>query len=485
MNKNRKKPGLCLINNINHSLINHWLQNLDNDVYELIINNNKMDVLPSEIYKFVFLEKLVINNNYLLFIEFPKKLSFLRVLDLSYNSISQLSFHIGTISSLRELNLSFNKIETFPEEISDLKNLIIFDASHNRISSFPEFLTQDNNKLKLIKLNNNSIQTLPDSIVKLEHLQVLNLCHNNISAINPLVRTIKNLESFEILNNPLIRPPLNICIKGRLHIFRYLAILSRQKIIKSAIKSNISDQTTTILATQSIHVDDSLIRTEMTDDLSSTTISAYTNVELNFNSKLANNMVTSSNFDERNHATSLISLNNEEAPVSTLKTKKYNSNNVIDLDQKPSISLSFACSDKDITDARNKIKAYEELKVIDNACRILNLAIKSKIDVDSFSNQLSDGVYLCKYFNTLGYGIIDQIHVPSAGVSKLIVRKCHLNVHNFMDALKKTNLFDERLICTVADILMERNSLGVANTIVLMESKKIKIKSSVIAPSKI
>ncbi|XP_059895263.1 leucine-rich repeat and calponin homology domain-containing protein 1 isoform X2 [Gadus macrocephalus] len=97
-------------------------------------------------------------------------------LDVSCNELSTLPRHIGRLKALRELNVRRNLLCVLPEDLSELP-LVKFDLSCNKVS------------------------TIPLSFRNMKHLQTLRLDHN-----------------------PLQSPPAQICIKGRVHIFKYLSM---------------------------------------------------------------------------------------------------------------------------------------------------------------------------------------------------------------------------------------------------------------------
>ncbi|KAE8626237.1 hypothetical protein XENTR_v10006558 [Xenopus tropicalis] len=101
-------------------------------------------------------------------------------LDVSCNEIASLPQQIGLLKSLRDLNVRRNHLKALPPEIVDLP-LVKLDFSCNKVL------------------------VLPLCFRKMVQLQVLIL-----------------------ENNPLQSPPAQICIKGKVHIFKYLSMQSCQ-----------------------------------------------------------------------------------------------------------------------------------------------------------------------------------------------------------------------------------------------------------------
>ena len=120
------------------------------DIYEktnttvLILSNNQLTSLPSEMGKMTKLEVLKLNNNILegSLIAEIRKMSLVE-LDASNNNMTGVPAEIGQLSKLQTLNYSNNKITDFPNEISNLKNTLkVLNVSGNP-------LTQETiNKLK-------------------------------------------------------------------------------------------------------------------------------------------------------------------------------------------------------------------------------------------------------------------------------------------------------------------------------------------------
>ncbi|XP_043913232.1 leucine-rich repeat and calponin homology domain-containing protein 2 [Protopterus annectens] len=109
----------------------------------------------------------------------PELLGMLRglfQLDLSCNELQVLPQHIGKLYSLKELNVRRNNLRVMPEELADLP-LVKLDFSCNKVTE------------------------IPISYIKLRYLQVIVLD-----------------------NNPMQSPPPQVCLKGKVHIFKFLNI---------------------------------------------------------------------------------------------------------------------------------------------------------------------------------------------------------------------------------------------------------------------
>lgn len=123
----------------------------------------------------------------------------LKVLIASNNKLVSLPEEIGHLRHLTELDVSCNEIQTIPSQIGNLEALRDLNVRRNHLVRLPEELAE----LPLIRLDFscNKITTIPVCYRNLRHLQMITLD-----------------------NNPLQSPPAQICIKGKVHIFKYLNI---------------------------------------------------------------------------------------------------------------------------------------------------------------------------------------------------------------------------------------------------------------------
>lgn len=89
------------------------------------------------------------------------------VLDLSYNQIEDLPFHLSSMTGLKELYLNNNLLTQLPDMIGCLKDLEILDLSFNRIKNVSTEIRHLVN-LHHLDLRHNQLQCLPHSIGCLE-----------------------------------------------------------------------------------------------------------------------------------------------------------------------------------------------------------------------------------------------------------------------------------------------------------------------------
>ncbi|XP_036142713.1 protein lap1 isoform X2 [Monomorium pharaonis] len=150
-----------LCNNFNN--ITKWL-NLTN----VNLSNNKIDKLPKEfgilsILQLNLSQNRLSDHEWLWLNQSPIKKTLL-FLDISNNSLLELSEHIWDLNSLVELNVSDNLLEYLSQDIGNVKSLKILDVSHNLLSYLPARLLDV--KLEIINMTMNPFDF--DEIYKIE-----------------------------------------------------------------------------------------------------------------------------------------------------------------------------------------------------------------------------------------------------------------------------------------------------------------------------
>ena len=141
-------------------LSNSGLTKVTSDIYsktnvtDLILSNNSIQTLPSEMGKMTNVIIFKIDHNILdgSLIAEIRQMSKLKQLDVSYNNMTGMPAEIGQLSNLEILNYSYNNIDGLPNELANLKNnLKVFNLTGNPLS-------QDKiNKLKTELPNTNII----------------------------------------------------------------------------------------------------------------------------------------------------------------------------------------------------------------------------------------------------------------------------------------------------------------------------------------
>lgn len=124
-------------------LSNKGLVKVTSDVYsktattDLILSNNSIKTLPSEMGKMTNVVVFKIDHNILegSLIGEIRQMSRLKHLDVSYNNMTGMPAEIGQLSNLEVLNYSHNNITGLPNELANLKNnLKEFNLTGNPLS---------------------------------------------------------------------------------------------------------------------------------------------------------------------------------------------------------------------------------------------------------------------------------------------------------------------------------------------------------------
>ncbi|XP_065122890.2 leucine-rich repeat and calponin homology domain-containing protein 2 isoform X4 [Paramisgurnus dabryanus] len=184
------------------------------------LSRNRFCEIPPEVCMFAPLESLNLYHNCIKVIpEGIINLQMLTYLNISRNQLSILPKYLFNLP-LKVLVVSNNKLLCVPDEIGKAKDLMELDISCNEIQVLP---TQMGKLLALRELNirRNFLQVLPDELSDLPLIRLDFSC-NKITEIPSSYRKLKQLQHIVLDNNPMQSPPAQICLKGKIHIFKYL-----------------------------------------------------------------------------------------------------------------------------------------------------------------------------------------------------------------------------------------------------------------------
>ncbi|XP_056354596.1 DISP complex protein LRCH3 isoform X12 [Oenanthe melanoleuca] len=200
------------------SAANHDLS----DTTQADLSRNRLSELPAEACHFVSLETLNLYQNCIRFIpEAVLNLQSLTFLNISRNQLSTLPVHLCRLP-LKVLIASNNKLVSIPEEIGQLRQLTELDVSCNEIQTIPPQIG-NLESLRDLNVRRNNLVRLPEEIAELPLIRLDFSC-NKITTIPVCYRNLRHLQTIMLENNPLQSPPAQICIKGKIHIFKYLNI---------------------------------------------------------------------------------------------------------------------------------------------------------------------------------------------------------------------------------------------------------------------
>ncbi|XP_057245213.1 leucine-rich repeat and calponin homology domain-containing protein 4-like isoform X1 [Malurus melanocephalus] len=190
------------------------------DTTQADLSRNRFGEVPEAACRLFSLEGLSLYHNCLRSV--PPAIANLQALahlDLSRNQLSSLPACLCLLP-LRVLNASNNRLAQLPPNLGALRTLRQLDVSCNRLRSLPPGLGQLR-ALRDLNVRRNQLVALPEEISELPLVRLDFSC-NRVVAIPRCFRRLRHLQILLADNNPLQFPPAQICLKGKVHIFKYL-----------------------------------------------------------------------------------------------------------------------------------------------------------------------------------------------------------------------------------------------------------------------
>ncbi|XP_018427770.1 PREDICTED: leucine-rich repeat and calponin homology domain-containing protein 4 [Nanorana parkeri] len=192
------------------------------DLTRADLSKNRFSEVPGELCQLVSLESLNLYHNCLRSLpECICNLQALTYLNISRNLLTSLPPYLCRLP-LTVLIASNNKLNSIPEEVGAMTNLRQLDISCNEIQSLPPQMGSLES-LRELNVRRNQLTSLPEELSELP-LTRLDISCNRISHIPVCYRHLRHLQTIILDNNPLQYPPAQICLKGKVHIFKYLNI---------------------------------------------------------------------------------------------------------------------------------------------------------------------------------------------------------------------------------------------------------------------
>ncbi|XP_033834183.1 leucine-rich repeat and calponin homology domain-containing protein 2 isoform X1 [Periophthalmus magnuspinnatus] len=192
------------------------------DTTQADLSKNRLTEIPPEVCLFAPLESLNLYHNCIKCIpEAIINLQMLTYLDISRNLLSVLPKYLFNLP-LKVLLVSNNKLVSIPEEIGKAKDLMELDISCNEIQALPSQVGRLQ-ALRELNIRRNCLHLLPEELADLPLIRLDFSC-NKITEIPPEYRKLRQLQHIILDNNPMQSPPAQICLKGKVHIFKYLNI---------------------------------------------------------------------------------------------------------------------------------------------------------------------------------------------------------------------------------------------------------------------
>ncbi|KAJ8368105.1 hypothetical protein SKAU_G00081330 [Synaphobranchus kaupii] len=198
------------------SAANHDLS----DTTRADLSRNRLPDLPAEVCMFVSLENLNLYQNCLRSLpETLLNLQGLTCLNISRNQLTTLPAPVCSLP-LKVLIACNNKLVSLPEELGQLRHLTELDVSCNELQTLPPQVGHLE-ALRDLNIRRNRLVRLPPELAELPLVRLDFSC-NKVTSIPVCYRNLRHLQSIVLDNNPLQSPPAQICIKGKIHIFKYL-----------------------------------------------------------------------------------------------------------------------------------------------------------------------------------------------------------------------------------------------------------------------
>ncbi|XP_066196602.1 leucine-rich repeat and calponin homology domain-containing protein 4 isoform X5 [Sylvia atricapilla] len=190
------------------------------DTTQADLSRNRFGEVPEAACRLVSLEGLSLYHNCLRSV--PPAIANLQALahlDLSRNQLSSLPACLCLLP-LRVLNASNNRLAQLPPNLGSLRTLRQLDVGCNRLRALPPGLGQLR-ALRDLNVRRNQLTALPEELSELPLVRLDFSC-NRVVAIPRCFRRLRHLQILLADNNPLQFPPAQICLKGKVHIFKYL-----------------------------------------------------------------------------------------------------------------------------------------------------------------------------------------------------------------------------------------------------------------------
>ncbi|MDP0500086.1 MAG: ATP-binding protein [Verrucomicrobiota bacterium JB022] len=176
-------------------------------VYKLDLSRQGLEAFPLEVTGLPNLRILLLNHNRIAVVP-PEigRLQKLVELELNDNELEELPPELFTIGTLSELEASRNRIRELPAAVAQLHQLTEIELNENRLTRLPDEVGQLT-ELEELKVARNQLTELPASILELDQLGELVVGSNQLSHLWPDIDRLRNLRDLDISNNNLRELP--------------------------------------------------------------------------------------------------------------------------------------------------------------------------------------------------------------------------------------------------------------------------------------
>jgi Leucine-rich repeat (LRR) protein len=149
------------------------------------------------------------------------QLTKLKSLDLSDNSIPEISGDIALLAALQTLYVNNNKLESIPISVRTLTNLKDLQLSGNLLPEIPEFVGNLTN-LTTLRADNNKLTFILASVGMLKSLSTLSFEENEVYSLPLELGSLSALTALDFDAPKLTNPPPEIVKDGVRRIIDYL-----------------------------------------------------------------------------------------------------------------------------------------------------------------------------------------------------------------------------------------------------------------------
>ena len=180
------------------------------------------------------IKELIINNQNIIQISenIYDNLSNLTLLNLSNNSISNISEKIVQLSNLKHLILNNNIISLIPFYLSDLIYLEEIQLENNLVQLIP-LVIQNFNALKILSLSSNKLEKLPVELGLVKNLEILLIDKNEYTEIPTTICYLKKLKRIKLEWFEFARPSIDIDLRDINTISSFKLILKERLLLSN------------------------------------------------------------------------------------------------------------------------------------------------------------------------------------------------------------------------------------------------------------
>uniref|UniRef100_A0A672Z956 Leucine-rich repeats and calponin homology (CH) domain containing 3 n=1 Tax=Sphaeramia orbicularis TaxID=375764 RepID=A0A672Z956_9TELE len=476
------------------------------------LSRNRLSELPLDVCVFVSLESLNLYQNCLRTLpDSLLNLQALTYLNLSRNQLSVLPPVVCSLP-LKVLIACNNKLVSLPEELGQLRHLTELDVSCNEIQTLPSQVGQLE-ALRDLNIRRNHLVRLPPELSELPLVRLDFSC-NKVTSIPVCYRRLTQLQTIVLDNNPLQTPPAQICIKGKVHIFKYLNLEAtkttpdlpdydrRPLTFSSCVDELYPGRPYGALDSGFNSVDSGDKRwsgNEATEELSEMSRDprlrrddgrggggALTNGSCEYPDQIdfIDSCVGEEEDDEgrrsRGGGGGDTSLSSQfMAYIERRITREVRAPPPLDWDHCVCVPVCLSVCVQNVYPSRRSTHTDDSALFMVSIWThpqtpgsgvlpvylFQNIEARLKVSLPSdLGAALTDGVVLCHLANHVRPRSVPSIHVPSPAVPKLTMAKCRRNVENFLEACRRIGVPQSQL-CLPLHILEERGLPQVAGTV--------------------